>query len=192
MTITISGQHIDSSNALQQHVEEKLEITFEKYFGDATQCNISFSKDGHLFRCSISCIISHGIDMQAEGSAGDAYAAFDEAHEHLEKRLRRHKKRIRDNHNRKDAIKNIEAMQYIVPGEGDEVEDNDNPIIIAETATLIPTISVSEAVMRLDLSGQNAMMFYNSKTNNINMVHRREDGNIGWIDPEQTAGQSAA
>lgn len=206
MELEIHGKQLDVGETLRSHVEDKLEEIDSKYFNHATSANVTFAKEGHgkgLIRVTISYLVSKGIMINTEAEAGDAYGAFDSAAEKAAKRLRRNKKKLRDHHARGDKTPQealIEARNYTLSmDDGVEAEEQDNsdvpkgddPIVIAEMTTMIETITVSDAVMRLDLSGENALMFRNAQTNDLNMIYRRSDGNIGWVDPSEAKTQAA-
>ncbi|MEM7168732.1 MAG: ribosome-associated translation inhibitor RaiA [Pseudomonadota bacterium] len=197
MQLSVKGKQLDVGDALRTHVSDVLSRTLEKYFGDAVDVGVTVTKDAHLYRTSISAHVGRGIHMEAHGENEDAYRSFDRAADHLATRLRRHKRRLREHD--KEMAASIEAQiaqQYILsPGpDGDDLDDsdeestsggpeNDQPIVIAEMETEILSLTVSEAVMRLDLSNGSAIMFRNSAHGGLNMLYRRQDGNIGWIDP---------
>lgn len=187
MNLTVKGKNIDVGEALRTHVADSLDRAIGKYFGNPIEATVTFSKDSHLFVADLTVHIGRGIHMQAEASADKAYAAFDQAMEHMAKRLRRHKRRLRDHH--RAEVESFRAAQYILaPQEEEEVDahaanGSDAPTVIAEMQTEIPTLTVGEAVMRLDLSDGRAMMFLNKGHGGLNMVYRRNDGNIGWVDP---------
>src|SRR5262245_595600 len=187
MNLTVKGKNIDVGEALRTHVSQSLEHSIAKYFGNPIEATVTFSKQTHLFSADLSVHIGRGILVQAEASADQAYAAFDLAVDHLTKRLRRYKRRLRDHH-RADT-QSFRAAQYILAPEQEEetesvsINGTEAPAVIAEMQTEIPTLTVGEAVMRLDLSDLKAMMFTNRAHGGLNMVYRRNDGNIGWVDP---------
>ncbi|MEE8188709.1 MAG: sigma 54 modulation/S30EA ribosomal C-terminal domain-containing protein, partial [Kiloniellales bacterium] len=142
----------------------------------------------------VAAHVGRGIQVQAQGAAEEPYPAFDTAAEHLAKRLRRYKGRLRDHH--KDSGPKAEtllAQQYILAGDDEEEAAEDvgqgQPAVVAEMTTEIPSLTVSEAVMRMDLADQPALMFRNSSHSGLNMIYRRTDGNIGWIDPRGNRGE---
>jgi ribosomal subunit interface protein len=199
MQVSLQGRHVDVSDAFRGHVEETLANIFEKYFGDPIDAAVTIAREAHLFTVSVSAHIGQGLDAIGSGEAEQPYAAFDAAAEHLAKRLRRHKRRLRD-HRRstKTVMESLSAPHYILAAGHDEDEEapeamkangagEDQPLVIAEMTTEIPTLTVSQAVMRLDLGDQDALLFHNSSHGGLNLVHRREDGNIGWIDPQGNA-----
>jgi len=200
MNLTVKGKNIDVGDALKRHIANSLETLFGKYFGDAIEASVTISKQGHLFEVSTSVHVGRGILLQSEAVADQAYGAFDLAAEHLAKRLRRYKRRLRDH--RRQTTQSFRAQQYILAAESEdgaeehvEASDGKAPAIIAEMQTEIPTLTVGEAVMRMDLSDLKAMMFVNSAHGGLNMVYRRNDGNVGWVDPRlgarSGAGQAA-
>ncbi len=188
MDISVKGKQVDVGDALRGHAESHLVDTVTKYFDNALNSNVVFSRDGNGFRADISVHAGRGMVMQGRSSANDAYAAFDGALERIAKRLRRYKKRIRD-HRKGDAGNEITAAQYAVIAsepDGETVPEDDNPAIIAEMAHEIATLTVGEAVMRLDLADSPALMFRNRAHGGLNVVYRRTDGNVGWIDPSNS------
>ena len=196
MNLTVNGKGIDVGEALRTHVADSLDRMFEKYFSNPIEATITFSKQGYLFRAQISVHVGRGILMQSEGEGADAYLAFDGGTEAMAKRLRRHKRRLRDHH--RMPVDSYAATQFVFAGEpGDETEADDGtaatgevaaPMVIAEMEADIPTLTVGEAVMRLDLADTQAMLFHNRAHGGLNMVYRRRDGNIGWVDPDLKPG----
>lgn len=196
MHITVQGKQMSVGDALRTHVTNKLEDINSKYFNHGTDANITFSKEGHghgLIRAQISIRVGSQIMVMADAEEGDAYLSFDTAAEKAAKQLRRYKRRLRDHHDRLQTSPEIEmlkARDYTLSSNDSEEEEagkGDEALVIAEMTTHIPTLTVSEAVMRLDLAHQNAFLFRSAKHGGINMVYRRADGNIGWVDPGLTA-----
>lgn len=190
MNLTVSGKQVDVGDSLRAHVERELVSAVGKYFGDAVDGAVVFSRDGHEFRADVSVHVGRNILVQGHGMAADAYAAYEIAGDHVAKRLRRYKRRLRDHHQRVGRDGRDESARHIVlAAEGDEMAEpvEPGPAIIAEMRTDIPTLTVGEAVMRLDLAQQPALMFRNSANGLMNMVYRRTDGNVGWVDPANTA-----
>lgn len=190
MQITVQGKQMSVGEALRTHVTNKLEDMNSKYFNHGTDANVTFSKEGHghgLVRAHISVRIGSNIMVLADASEGDAYLSFDSAAEKAAKQLRRYKRRLRDHHERIERSPEVimlRAQDYTLSSNDseDDVPKGDDPLVIAEMTTNIPTLTVSEAVMRLDLAHQNAFLFRSAKHGGINMVYRRADGNIGWVD----------
>ncbi|MGO9999914.1 MAG: ribosome hibernation-promoting factor, HPF/YfiA family [Acetobacteraceae bacterium] len=188
MQITVSGKQIDLSDALRTRVTDHLDAISSKYFDHALEAHVTFSRARSFFICDINVHAGRGLTLRGEGEAADANTAFDDAAEHIAKRLRRYRRRMnehaRDSANRERPEA---ARQYILRQETEPASDMANgethATVIAEQATEISLLSVSEAVMRMDLADQPVLMFRNTGTGQLNVVYRRSDGNIGWIDP---------
>lgn len=194
MQVTVTGKQIDVGDSLRGHVEAATVAIVDKYFGRAIEAHVGFSRERHLFVADISVHAGRGLVVQCEGRSEDAYAAFDSASERLEKQLRRYKRRLRNHHKGGKAGGEREAelqpaTDYVLaqPDDAEAPPAGDQPLVIAEMRTSIPQLSVSEAVMRLDLAELPALLFRNSKHGNLNLIYRRRDGNIGWIDPDLAA-----
>jgi ribosomal subunit interface protein len=187
MQLSVKGKQLDVGAALRGHVEDLLPPAITKYFENPTSAQVTFAKEGKTFRADIVVHVGKGINVEGHASAEDAYAAIDVATVHVAKRLRRYKRRLRDHHRGKDAkAANILAQQFVIEPDFnfvDEAAENDQPVIIAEIETEIESLSVSDAVMRMDLSNENALLFRNSASGAVNLVYMRSDGNIGWMDP---------
>jgi ribosomal subunit interface protein len=185
MDISINGKGLDIGDALRAHVGQLLTTIVGKYFPKAYDAMVTVSREAHLFRADVTVHPTRGFVVQGRGAADDAYAAVDAAVERIAKQLRRYKRRLNDHHGRRPAEEPMPAQQYIIAAESDEEElpAEGQPAIIAEIATEIATMSVGEAVMRLDLADTPAMIFTNRATGGLNVIYRRADGNIGWIDP---------
>lgn len=188
MQLSVTGKQIDVGDALRGHIATSLDAAVSKYFDKAIEGSVVIARGNRSIRADISVHVGHNIQLQGHAEAGDAYAAFDAACGHIAKRLRRHKRRLRD-HRKNSGKGEAEVMivsQYILAGD-DETESSghgDNPVVVAELETEIETLTVSEAVMRMDLAEMTAVMFRNRGHGGLNMVYRRGDGNIGWIDPQ--------
>lgn len=193
MRYQISGKQIDIGAALQTHVKTEMDEILSKYAGRPTEAYVVFSKSGHEYVCESVVHLSTGLNAQATGKATEIYAAFDASSEKMDKQLRRYKRRLKDHHKeRSQPVELSDAGSYILESreETDEVEqDSVNPMIVAEMETKIPSLSVGEAVMQMELASAPVLVFRNEKHNGVNVVYRRDDGNIGWIDP-RTAGQT--
>ena len=187
MRYQITGKHIDIGEALQSHVKSELGAAVEKYAGRPTDANVIFSKSAHEFVCEATVHLSTGLTASARAHATEIYAAFDEACEKLEKQLRRYKRRLKDHHkDRTEPVELIGASSYILASDDSGPDDEPEtlqPIIVAEMETKSPSLTVGEAVMQMELAGAPVLVFRNEKKNGVNVVYRREDGNIGWIDP---------
>jgi ribosomal subunit interface protein len=209
MQVTVTGKQFDVGDSLRSHATAMTVAIVEKYFDRAIEAHAGFCRERHLVHVELSVHAGRGLLVQCAHAAADPYAAFDGAAERLDKRLRRHKRRLRNRHGRggKDAAEaeNLEdgspetalvATTYILAGSDeadpaspeagtDESESEDGePLVIAEMRSAIPELSVSEAVMQLDLTDAPALLFRNRAHGNLNMIYRRRDGNIGWIDPD--------
>ncbi|PQM28926.1 ribosomal subunit interface protein [Sphingopyxis lindanitolerans] len=190
MEIRVSGHQIETGEALQARVSDRMNAIADKYFSRAIGAHATFGKGPHdSFQCDIVAHVMQGLVLKGHGQAQDAHVAFEAAAERIEKQLRRYMRRLKDRSNLNgqsagsiDDI--VENASYVVfDGGGDEDEAGDAPAIIAETRVDIPTSSVSDAVMMLDLRNTNALLFVNGKTGSHNMVYRRDDGTIGWVEP---------
>ena len=190
MQITVSGKQVDLSDALRTRVSDGLDTIAGKYFDDALEANVTFSRARSFFTYDINVHAGRGLTLRGEGEAADANGAFDDAAEHIAKRLRRYRRR--DNDHTPDAAQRERpqpARQYVLRQEDEasptasEGQVRAFATVIAEIATSIDQLSVSEAVMRLDLADQQVLMFHNGTTGELNVVYRRTDGHIGWIDP---------
>lgn len=187
MRYTISGKHIDVGDALTTHVESELGETVTKYSQRPTDAAVTFSRDAHQFICDAVVHLSTGLTVQAKGVATEVYGAFEACREKMDKQLRRYKRRLKDHH--KERVEPVvfgEAGSYVLAADEDEWETRDSglePIIIAEMESRVPTLSVGDAVMQMELAGTPLLVFRNEKHGGVNVVHRRDDGNVGWIDP---------
>ena len=188
MDIRVSGHQIDTGEALQQQVDERLSAIADKYFSRAISAQVTFGKGpyDHSFTCDIVAHVPQGVVLKGSAGALVAPLAFEQAADRIEKQLRRYKRRLKDRHAQAaQAEAEIEAGYTVfAPPQGEE-EPVDNPPVVAETRVDIPTASVSDAVMLLDLRNTNALMFRNSGTGAYNMIYRRGDGTIGWVEPER-------
>lgn len=188
MDIRVSGHQIETGAALQEHVSDRLTGIVDKYFNRAISSQVTFGKaPAGAFSCDIVTHVMHGLILKAHGVAQDAHQALDQAAEKIDKQLRRYKRRLQDRHEQSaHAVREEEAAYTIfAPAEDDnEAEQaSETPMIIAETTADIPETSVADAVMMLDLRDTNAMLFKNAGTGRHNMVYRRRDGSIGWVEP---------
>jgi len=192
MQITVSGKQVDLSDALRDRVSELLDLIAGKYFDDALEASVTFSRARSFFTCDINVHAGRGLTLRGEGEAADAHSAFDDAAEHIAKRLRRYRRRVNEHARDLTNRERPEAgRQYVLrqddDGQPNGIESrNDAPAyatVIAESSAEINRLSVGEAVMRMDLADQQVLMFRNSTTSELNVIYRRPDGNIGWIDP---------
>ena len=191
MQLTVTGKQVDVGNALRQHVESTLESILGKYFRSAIEAHAVFARDAHRIRADLSLHIGRGIVANSGAAAGDHYQAFDAAAERLAKQLRRYKRRLRDYHAKARPAgerTEVAAAYVLAPVDDEEVPapgENDAaaPVVIAEMSAELPHLTVGEAVMRMDLADTPVLLFRNRSHGELNLVYRRGDGNIGWIDP---------
>jgi ribosomal subunit interface protein len=186
MDIRVSGHQIATGSALQDHASERLNGISEKYFSRAISSQVTFNKaPANAFACDIVLHANQGLVMKSHGQAQDAHQAFDQAADKIEKQLRRYKRRLHDRHEQADHAIREEEAAYTVFAAGDPEAEAvlEAPPVIAETRTDIPEVSVADAVMMLDLRHTNALFFKNAGTGRHNMVYRRDDGSIGWVEP---------
>jgi ribosomal subunit interface protein len=193
MQVTVTGKQMDVGDSLRGHAEAATAGIADKYFGKAIEAHVVFCHERHLFLADILLHAGRGLSVQCHGEAGDAYAAFDDAAVRLEKQLRRYKRRLRNHHKyaKPDAEAEAEAaVDYVLaaePAEAPAEEGGGEPLVIAEMRTSIPLLTVSEAVMRLDLADLPVVLFRNSAHGTLSLIYRRRDGNVGWIEPELSA-----
>ncbi len=191
MRITVSGKQVELSDALRTRVGLSLDSISAKYFDHALEANVTFSRARSFFTCDINMHAGRGLTLRGEGEAADANGAFDDAAEHIAKRLRRYRRRVND-HQHDQTLRDIPqaATQYVLrptdedaePAAGD-TRTATYATVVAEAPAEILTLTVSDAVMRMDLENQPVLMFRNSASGALNVVYRRSDGHVGWIDP---------
>lgn len=196
MKIQVSGKQTEVSDALRSHVERRLLAGVEKYFGDGIEASVVFSREARNHRADCAVHVGHGIQVQSHAETDDITTCFDAAADRLEKQLRRYKRRLRKHHSRQHRRPDDgqAAQTYILapePEDGDGDGDRDEPetfqpVVVAEASTRIHTLTVGEAVMRMDLAALPVMMFRNSGNGRLNVVYRRDDGHIGWVDPAES------
>lgn len=190
MEIRVSGHQVETGEALQERVSDRMNAIAEKYFTRAIGANIVFKKGPHdSFQCDIVAHVMQGLVLKGHGQAQEAPAAFQMASDRIEKQLRRYMRRLKDRNNGPaepayDAFVADNASYTVFDAATEEDDGGDAPLIVAETRVDIPESSVSDAVMMLDLRNTNALLFMNSKTRTHNMVYRRHDGTIGWVEPQ--------
>jgi ribosomal subunit interface protein len=193
MQLRVTGKQMDVGDALRTHIEGSLTNLVGKYFGNGIEAHAVISREAHRYTCDLQVHVGRGILMQSSEKDSDVYQAADKAADRIAKRMRRYKRRLNDHHaNGKDRVEQaIEARSYILAAEPEDHEDTGSehhdgqPVVVAEMATEIPTLTVGEAVMRMDLAELPTLMFRNSAHGGLNVVYRRNDGHIGWIDPRQ-------
>jgi ribosomal subunit interface protein len=190
MQIKITGKHIDIGDGLRQHIETRLQTFRERFFEGSVHGNVTLEKQRGRFLADCSLHLATGLHLQAHAENTEPMACADAALSHLEKQLKKYKQRLKDHHRApRVAHEPREAMAYVIPHEehSDEEPTSLHAPIIAENAAVIPQLSVGEAVMQLDISTTPFVLFHNTKEGRLNVVYRRPDGNIGWLDPRQPA-----
>jgi ribosomal subunit interface protein len=203
MTIRISGKSISVGDALRDRVNERTDEVLRKYFDGNYSGHITLSKDGFGFRTDCALHLDSGITLEADAMAADAYASADQALLLIEKRLRRYKSRLKDRSARKSHAAaaadlngagfggpGLDAPSYVIEAPSDDHDDSTefSPVIIAEATTSLKRFSVSEAVMELDMTGAAVMVFQHGSSGRVNVIYRRADGNVGWVDPPTIGG----
>lgn len=185
MDIRVSGHQVDTGTALQSHADTRLTAIVDKYFSRALSSQVTFGKAPQgAFRCDIVTHVMQGLILKGHAIAQDAHVALDGAADKIEKQLRRYKRRIKDRHDASAQARRDEEAAYVV-FQTDDVEEEavDAPVVVAETRVDVPEATVADAVMMLDLRNTNALFFKNAGTGRHNMVYRRGDGSIGWVEP---------
>lgn len=193
MTLQITGKNVDAGDAYKTYITDKVSSVLEKYIGPEISGHVRLEKERSTFRTNCSIRLRTGLLVEAQGMGGDAYSSADDAIEHLEKRVRRYKRRLKDHHPGHQNGVTIPAEQpardYVLQLTDDERDEeakpDNNPIIIAETERGIRELTVSDAVMHLDLGESEFLIFRNAGNGGINVVYRRQDGNVGWVDPNK-------
>lgn len=194
MQLIVTGKQVDVGDALRSHIGAALDAILGKYFGSAIEAHVVLAREAHLIRAEIEVRLSRGILVNGRAAAADFYAAFDAAAERIGKQLRRYKRRLRDHHAKyrqpgASADREEQARSYILAAGAEDAEDvalhgeAGAPAVIAEMSTELPQLTVGEAVMRMDLADAAFLLFRNRAHGELNLVYRRGDGNIGWIDP---------
>ncbi len=190
MQIQITGRKMDLGQALRERIEEGLEGAVSKYFTRTGEANVVVMQEGHEVEVDCNVHLPSGIVLQSTGRGGDPYAALEQSLGKMEKRVRRYKRRLKDHHREDRVPMPMEVVaESVFEAHAPDAEDEapDVPLTVAETSMKIQTMSVSEAVMQLELKEVSALMFRNASHDGLNMVYRREDGHIGWVDPDTKA-----
>ena len=192
MSLQVTGKNIDVGDSFKTYVGDKIDAAVEKYVGPHLAAHVRVSKERGRFLTNYSVRLRSGLLLEAAGDGTDAYASADDALEHLEKRLRRYKRRLKSRHHASNGFQDSSEMRVVdsVIEPADDLEDDgsgsgvsDNPVVVAETGRVMRKLPVKEAVMQLDLTEDAFLVFRNAASGEINVVYRRKDGNIGWIDP---------
>ena len=186
MELSITGKQIDIGTSLRSYVQSKIDLSISKYFDRPVGGSVTFSRDGHEYRTDCTIHLASGLYLHSQGRSTDIYASFDGAVERMDKRVKRYKGKIKDHHSEtRAAFVQSPVREHIISGEQDSAEaDAMIPVIVSEGTTQLRTLSVGEAVMQLDLMETPALVFKNGAHGGLNVVYRRADGNIGWIDPQ--------
>ncbi len=201
MQVQVTGKHVDVGEALRSRVTDELSNSILKYFDrDGGGADVVVSREGNAFKVDCSVVLASGQQLTTHGVGGDAHLAFDAALEKMAKRVRRYKNRLKDHHGQALA-KQAESAAYFVIAAPDAEDDEEEtsgavgfaePMIIAETERPVRSMTVSRAVMELDLTEAQTIVFRNAAHGGLSVVYRRPDGNIGWIDPERTKARNGA
>ena len=197
MTIQVTGKNVDAGDAYKTYILEKISTVLEKYIGPEISGHVRLEKDKVGLRTNCSIRLRTGLQVEAHGEGADAYGSADAAVERLEKRIRRYKRRLKNHHNGRDhdvfGDEQLARDYTVRVSEEEEVETaTEHPMIIAEAERGIRELTVSAAVMQLDLSENQFLVFRNAAHGGLNVVYRRRDGNIGWIDPTAQNAEMAA
>ncbi len=184
MNINITGRHLETGAALQAHVEQSLTDAVSKYFERGGEVNVTFIKQGHQFEAACALHLDSGLHLHASGSDSDIYASFDRSVTKIEKQLRRYKRRLKSHHGREKLPMAVtQAPEKIIAPEPEgDVPEEFTPVIIAESNRAVAQMSVSEAVMQLELGADDFVLFKAAGRDALNIVHKRTDGNIGWLE----------
>ncbi len=184
MEIRVSGHQVETGEALRAHVTDRMNSMSEKYVSRSITANVTFGQAPHdFFDCNIIAPVAQGMVLKASNRAEDAQTAFDGAASKIERQLKRYLSRLRDHRGGESPAEDDAAYTVFASPADDETPPPESPAIVAETRVDIPEASVSDAVMMLDLRHTNALMFRNSRSGAFNMVYRRDDGTIGWVEP---------
>jgi len=184
--VRVAGHQVDTGESLREHAQRRIAEITEKYFSRSVGANVTFGRGpNNDFSCDIVAPVTQGVVLKASHNAREAEMAFNGAADRIEKQLRRYMRRLKDHGAAEDSEPFVENAAYTIfsPGGANDDDDTAFPAIVAETRVDIPETSVSDAVMLMDLRNTNALMFRNSGTGEFNMIYRREDGNIGWVEP---------
>ncbi len=185
MTLRVSGKNVDIGESLRGHAQERVDEALAKYFNGSFNGHATVEKEGIGFRTECALHLGTGITVQAVGAAQDPYLSVDQAIDRIEKQLRRYKRRLRDHNNAQGRDHELETAYRVLeaPSDDEEVPADFHPVVIAESTKPLKTLSVGDAVQELDMTGASFVMFRNAGNNGLNVVYRRADGNIGWVDP---------
>lgn len=192
MDLRVSGKNFSIGDAMRRHVTDRVQSAVQKYFDGSVAGHVIIDHEGSGYRADCTLHLASGITLQAEGRAMEPYASFEQASERLEKRLRRYKRRLKDHHANLPQAEPPETFaSYVLEAPEDEhIESGEfSPVVVAEKTGALRLMSVSQAVLDLDMTGAPVIVFRNAGTDRVNLVYRRSDGNIGWIDPVSAEGR---
>lgn len=188
MSLRISGKHMDVGDALRTRIDERISDAVDKYFGNGYSGHVTLEKQGSFFLADCLLHLDSGVTLQTSAREPDPTGSFEKAAERIEKRLRRYKRKLKDHHGQNAGDKG--EMAYTImstPDEDEEIAEDFAPLVVAEGSRSVRTQTVAMAVMQLELMDEPVNVFRNASTGGINIVYRRSDGNVGWIDPGQEA-----
>lgn len=192
MDLRVSGKNFSIGDAMRKHVSDRIQAAVQKFFDGNASGHVVVDHEGSGYRADCTLHLASGITLQAEGRASEAYASFDQAAERLERRLRRYKQRLKDHHAAaayaNPAQREMFSSYVLEPPQDENVDERAfNPVIVAERTEALRRLSVSDAVLDLDMTGAPVLVFRNAGSDRVNLVYRRSDGNVGWIDPTNAA-----
>ena len=188
MTLRISGKHMDVGESLKGKIEDRITDAVDKYFGHGFKGHVNMEKQGSFFHCDCLLNLDSGITLQTSARESDAHASFERAAEKIEKRLRRYKRKLKDHHSGNNAQDLSVAYSVMsTPDDDEEITEDFAPLVVAESSISVRTQTVAMAVMQLELMDQPVNVFKNAANGEVNVVYRRTDGNIGWVDPSATS-----
>ena len=186
MSLRISGKNIEIGDAFRVHVNERFGALLSKYFDGGFSGRVVLERDGAGYRVDCQLHLDSGVDLKSEGNGHEIYPTFEQAAERIDKQLRRYKRRLKDHHQESRSGGATDASYVVLaatPELEEEIASDYNPVVIAEQSTRLRTLSVSGAVMAMDLANAPVLVFRHAAHGGVNVVYRRQDGNIGWIDP---------
>jgi ribosomal subunit interface protein len=191
MTLRVSGKNLAIGESLRQHVHEKVEAVVGRYFDGTVTGHVVIAPEGSGYRSDCTLHLSSGMTLQSDGKAQAPYASIDQAVDRIEKRLRRYKRRLKERHAgtngaEPDAELRTVVANYLIETPDEDTEENSEfaPVIVAEGSARLKSLSVASAVMELDLTGAPVVVFQHAGSARLNVVYRRRDGAIGWLDPQ--------
>jgi ribosomal subunit interface protein len=189
MPLRVSGKNLDIGESLRKHVLDKVEALIARYFDGKVSGHVVISPEGSTYRTDCSFHLSSGMNLQAEGRAHEPYASFEQAADKIERRLRRYNKRLKDHQSGSEvaagARARLKVANFVIepPDEHEEAPVDFSPVVVAEGAQPLKNLSVASAVAELDLTGAPLVVFQHATSDRVNIVYRRRDGAIGWLDP---------